>query len=92
MPRLPHCASVYKETPVFDATSVPAGLLASHRLKDNTWGQIEVLAGRLEYVLEDEANLTFVLRPGTSGSVAPTRPHHVSIGPDTRFRVKFLRI
>jgi tellurite methyltransferase len=92
MPRLPTCATVYKETTIFDATSVPAGLLASHRLKAGTWGQIEVLAGTLEYVIEDESNLIFVLRTGVPGIVAPARPHHVSVGPDTRFRVRFLRV
>jgi tellurite methyltransferase len=89
MPRLPACAAVYKETAIFDAASVPAGLLASHRLKPGTWGQIEVLSGRLEYVLEDESNLSFVLRSSVLGTVAPSRPHHVSVDSDTRFRVRF---
>jgi len=89
MPRLPVCAVLYKETAIFDATTVPAGLLASHRLKPGTWGQIEVFSGRLEYVLEDEANLSFVLRPAVVGVVAPSRPHHVSVDSDTRFAVRF---
>jgi tellurite methyltransferase len=91
MPRLPPTASCYKETVVFDENSVPAGLLASHRLRPGTWGQIVVLEGRVDYVIEDDPVLAFVLRPGVEGGVAPERPHHVRPQPGARFKVRFLR-
>jgi tellurite resistance-related uncharacterized protein len=91
MPRLPPSAVCYKESAVFDENSVPAGLLASHTLRVGTWGQIVVLDGRVDYVLEDDPSLSFVLRPGVDGNVAPERPHHVRLQPGARFKVRFLR-
>jgi tellurite resistance-related uncharacterized protein len=91
MPRLPPAAVCYKESPVFDQDSVPPGLLARHSLRAGTWGQIVVLDGRVDYVIEDEPALSFVLRPGVDGAVAPERPHHVRLQPGARFKVRFLR-
>ncbi|PRQ07571.1 DUF3565 domain-containing protein [Enhygromyxa salina] len=91
MPRRPPCATMYKQTPEYDETTIPAGLLRSHRLRGGAWGEIEVIAGTVEYVLEDEDNLTFALRPGVLGIVAPERPHHIALGPSARVRVRFCR-
>jgi tellurite resistance-related uncharacterized protein len=91
MPRMPPCATVYRSTEVFDAASVPAGLLRSHRLRPGTWGRIVVLQGRVRYVLEDEGELMFMLRPGVDGVVAPGRPHHVAPDADAALQVHFLR-
>lgn len=92
MPPLPACASVYKTSPEFDAASVPAGLRRSHRLKAATWARIEVIEGRVSYTLEDEQDLTLVLRPGVPGTVAPERPHHITPQPGARLRIEFLRV
>jgi tellurite methyltransferase len=91
MPRLPPRAAVYKETPVFDQQSVPGGLLASHTLRAGTWGQIVVIAGKLDYVIEDVPARAFVLAPGVDGAVAPESPHHVRLQIGARFKVRFLR-
>jgi tellurite resistance-related uncharacterized protein len=91
MPRLPPGADCYKETAVFDDRSVPPGLLASHTLRAGTWGQIVVLEGRVDYVIEGAPALSFVLRPGVEGNVAPEGPHHVRPQPGARFKVRFLR-
>lgn len=91
MPRLPPNAVCYKETSVFDQHSVPAGLLASHTLRAGTWGQIVVLEGKVDYVIEEEPVLAFVLRPGVDGAVAPEQPHHVTLQPGAQFMVRFLR-
>jgi tellurite methyltransferase len=91
MPRLPPAATCYKETRDFDERTVPAGLLASHTLRPLTWGQIVVLEGKLDYVIEGEPALAFVLRPGVEGNVAPESPHHVRLQPGARFKVRFLR-
>lgn len=92
MPRLPACARVYKSTPIYDVASLPSGLLQSHRLKRGSWGKILVLEGRVRYVLEDEGSLTFALRPGVPGIVAPERPHHIEVDPDARIQIDFLKI
>jgi tellurite methyltransferase len=91
MPRLPPRAVIYKETPVFDVHTVPNGLLARHTLGTGTWGKIVVLEGRVDYVIENDPPLSFVLRPGVDGGVAPGQPHHVTLQPGARFQVCFLR-
>lgn len=91
MPRLPADVAAYKQTAVFDASSVPAGLRRSHTLAAETWGEIVVEAGRVLYVLEDEGDWGVVLRPGVVGTIAPERPHHVEPEPDARFFVRFSR-
>ncbi len=91
MPRMPACAESYKQSPVYDADSLPAGLLRSHRLRAGSWGRIEVHAGWVHYVLEDEGDCTLVLRPGVDGVVAPERPHHIALDPGARVQVHFCR-
>jgi tellurite resistance-related uncharacterized protein len=89
MPELPSDVIAYKQTDVFDARSVPAGLKRSHTLKAETWGEIIVEQGRVLYVLEDEGEWGVVLRPGIVGVIAPERPHHVEPDDDARFFVRF---
>lgn len=89
MPRLPSDVAPYKNTGVFDARSVPAGLKRSHALEEDTWGEIVVEHGRVLYVLEDEGDMGVVLRPGVVGVIAPERPHHVELDEDARFFVRF---
>ncbi|MEP6654625.1 MAG: DUF3565 domain-containing protein [Myxococcales bacterium] len=91
MPRLPPLATTYKETAIFDERTVPTGLLARHALRADTWGRIVVIEGRVEYVVESDSPLRFVLRPGIDGGVAPEQPHHVTPQVGARFKVYFLR-
>ncbi len=91
MPKLPTDVAPYKQTPTFDARSVPAGLKRSHTLKADTWGEIVVEQGRVLYVLEDDGDVAVVLLPGVVGVIAPERPHHVEPDEDARFFVRFSR-
>jgi tellurite resistance-related uncharacterized protein len=91
MPRLPQAASEYNRTATFDATSTPAGLRKSHTTKDDVWGEIVVVEGRVLYVIENEEDASFVLRPGVPGAIAPQQPHHVEPYDDAKFYVRFLR-
>lgn len=91
MPRLPETVVEYKRTAVFDATTTPAGLRKSHTTKAGVWGEIVVEAGRVLYVIEDEADASFVLRPSVPGAIAPEARHHVEPYDDARFYVRFLR-
>jgi tellurite resistance-related uncharacterized protein len=91
MPRLPSTVSEYKRTSIFDAATTPAGLRARHTTKAGVWGEIVVLEGRVLYVIENEEDASFVLRPGVPGAIAPSAPHHVEPYDDARFFVRFLR-
>jgi ferredoxin len=91
MPRLPESASEYRRTMVFDASTTPLELRKRHTTKAGVWGEIVVLDGRVLYVIEDEKDASFVLRPGVSGGIAPAAPHHVEPFPGARFFVRFLR-
>ena len=92
MPRLPPRAVVYKQTAIFDEQSVPQGLLNTHDLRAGTWGQIVLMQGRLDYVIEEPLPLTVVLRPGVDGVVAPECRHHVRLHAGAQFQVRFLRV
>jgi tellurite resistance-related uncharacterized protein len=78
----------YKSTPVFDETTLPAGLRREHRTKPGVWGVIRVLDGRLRYqVLDPESEV--ILGPGRPGLVLPDQPHCVEpLGP-MRMQVDF---
>lgn len=91
MPRLPDSVAEYKRTAIFDEATTPAGLRARHTTKSGVWGEIVVLEGRVLYVLEDEEDASFILRPGLAGPIAPGVPHHVEPYDGGRFFVRFLR-
>lgn len=86
--RLPDGLRPYKRTPVFDQTSLPAGLRRAHRTKPGVWAVIHVLEGRLRYRILEPAGER-ILSPDTPGIVEPDQPHEVEpIGP-VRFFVEF---
>jgi len=93
-PQLPPGLEVYKRTPSFTETSVPAGLLGEHSTKAGTWGLIRVEAGTLRYLVTDprrdpaERLLTPEDPPGV---VEPTIVHRVEPQGPVRFHVEFLR-
>jgi tellurite resistance-related uncharacterized protein len=91
MPRLPAAVSEYKRTATFDATTTPGPLRKSHTTKAGVWGEIVVVEGRVLYVIENQPDASFVLRPGVPGAIAPDEPHHVEPYDDARFYVRFLR-
>jgi tellurite methyltransferase len=90
MPRIPSAVAEYKRTPVFDASSTPAGLRKSHTTKAGVWGEIVVVEGRVLYVIENEDDASFILSPGVPGAIAPEAPHHVDPYDDAKFFVRFL--
>ena len=71
----------YKSTPVFDETTLPAGLRKEHRTKAGVWGIIRVLEGRLRYRVLDPVSET-ILDADHPGVVLPDQPHLVEpLGP-----------
>lgn len=88
MGTIPADATPYKQTPRFDETTVPAGLLADHHVKPGVWGHIVVEEGKLEYTCPRGV---FVLRPGIMGIIEPEIVHHVRPLGTVRFYVEFLK-
>lgn len=91
MTTLPDDVVPYRRTREFTASTVPGGLLESHRTKAGTWARIVVLEGTLTYRVLAPRVLAFDLVPGRDGVVEPTVPHQVEPGPDARFYVEFYR-
>jgi truncated hemoglobin YjbI/tellurite resistance-related uncharacterized protein len=86
--RLPKAApqAPYKSTPVFDETSLPAGLRREHRTKAGVWGVIRVLEGRL---LFERGGETRVLVPGSPAVIHPEELHRVEPVGAMRMQVDF---
>ena len=79
-------AEPYKSTPVFDETSLPAGLRRDHSTKAGVWGVIRVLEGEL---LFERAGETRTLTPSSPALILPEEKHRVEpLGP-MRMRVDF---
>ena len=78
----------YKRTPVFDESSLPAGLRREHRTKPGVWGVIRVLEGRLRYQVLAPAS-EVILDPVHAGLVLPDQPHLVEPLGLMRMQVEF---
>jgi cupin 2 domain-containing protein len=88
---LPAGLTLRRTTDELDATSVPAALLRSHRIAPTVWGVLEVTAGTVAFVWEDQPDIPVVLASGDSMVIPPGVLHHVEPGPDARLRVSFHR-
>jgi len=87
---LPEDAHPYRSTEIFDETTLPAGLRREHRTAAGVWGRVELLEGRLRFVMP-ALGLDLVLEAGSAQLIPPGLPHHVEpIGP-IRMQVVFLR-
>lgn len=82
----------YRISPVFTETTVPPGLLRSHRTARGVWALVRVMDGRLLYrVLDPYAER--VLDPQSApGLVEPDVPHEVGLLGAVRFQVEFYRL
>ena len=78
----------YRTTPVFDETSLPAGLRRNHRTKAGVWGVIRVLEGELIFTLLDPPGEQR-LNPERPGLIIPEQPHFVTPAGPMRMRVEF---
>ena len=82
---LPDNLFAYRRTPIFDQDSLPAALRRRHTTKDDMWGLIVVLEGRLLYRLLDPRSER-VLDPQTPGVIKPRQAHEVEpVGPVSFF-------
>ena len=78
----------YRTTPVFDETSLPAGLRREHRTKAGAWGVIRVLEGEVVYTIIDPAEEQR-LTPERPGLIHPEQPHFVTPAGPMRMQVEF---
>ena len=88
---LPPDLRLVRTTPVFDETSVPAGLLAAHRVADGVWGRLVVQAGSLAFVFEDDPGGAQRGEAGRHVIIPPGRAHHLELDGPVRFVVEFYR-
>jgi len=91
VPVLPDGLTLARTTPLFDETSVPAGLLKAHQVADGVWGRLVVESGALEFVFEDEPSGVRRLVAGEHQAIPPQRPHHVQLVGAVTFCVEFHR-
>lgn len=93
--RLPDGARAYRRTEMFTETSLPPALRKDHATKENVWGLIHLVAGKLDYRITDprrDQTATVLTTGGAPGIVEPTILHHVQpLGP-VRFYVEFYRL
>jgi tellurite resistance-related uncharacterized protein len=76
----------YRTTPVFDESSLPAGLRQDHSTKAGVWGIIRVIEGRLRLFDRDGAQ---DLSPDRPGLIHPGQPHRVEPLGRMRMQVEF---
>jgi ferredoxin len=81
----------YREGPSWDAGAIPAGLLASHRLRAGVWGELVVLEGRVRLRYLAPLDRELVLEAGAVAAIPPELPHELELLGDVRLRLDFYR-
>jgi tellurite resistance-related uncharacterized protein len=81
----------YKTTPVFDESTLPAGLRRVHSTKEGVWGVVRLFEGRLRLSFP-ETGRDLVLTPGEPGFLEPGEPHLVEPLTPFRMQVEFYHV
>ena len=89
MHSIPDDCKSYKQTPVFNESTVPRGLLNAHQTKAGTWGKIVVLEGELLYRILEPEIVEHLLDSEHFGVVEPRVLHQVDPKGTVRFYVDF---
>lgn len=79
----------YKRTPVFDETTLPAGLRKRHSTKAGVWGVIHILEGKLLYRTLEPFNEVIADASMPSLIIEPQMEHEVDPVGSVRFYVEF---
>jgi len=87
-PALPVGSVLARTTPTFDATTVPAGLLAAH--ETSVWAELVVVDGVVVFVEESSGAATEVVA-GERIVIVPHVRRHVEPASSARFFVQFYR-
>jgi tellurite resistance-related uncharacterized protein len=91
-PEVPERAVVYKRSPTFTSAGCPPALLREHRTKAGVWGRIVVESGALTLTLCEPTSVELRVTPNRPGVLPPTALHYVTLDPETRFHIEFLRV
>ena len=86
--KLPPGVVKYKQTKIFDATTVPKGLLKDHATKAGVWGQLKVHTGVVTYTdvkSAEERNIS----AGSNQVIEPEALHFIQPSADAEFHVEF---
>lgn len=89
MKTLPADVRPYQQTPEFNETTIPPGLLRDHSTKPDVWGVINVLDGELEYHILEPVEERHHLTPDNPGIIEPAMRHQVKPLGLVRFYVEF---
>ena len=89
---MPTGLELARTTPEFTDATVPAALLAAHRVGPEVWGRLRVYAGRVRFVFEAEPSAAIELSAGEHVDIPPGEAHHVELQRDARFVVEFYRM
>ncbi len=89
MKHLPHNVTSYSQTPEFDESSIPDGLLKNHQTKEGVWGKIVILEGQLQYTINKPEIEVVILDESNYGVVEPTVFHEVKPLGKVKFYVEF---
>ena len=91
MASLPPGLTPYRQTPVFNASTIPEGLLRDHSTKAGVWGLIHVSYGTLKYRIADSGEVQTLTAGCEPGVIEPEVLHSVEpVGP-VSFHVEFWR-
>ncbi len=78
-----------RSSPVWDEQTIPAGLRRSHRMAGGTWGELQVIEGRMRFVMASEPVLDVVVRTDSAQAIPPEVAHRVEpLGP-VRFSITY---
>ena len=80
----------YKSTSIFDEHSLPDALQNAHSTKAGTWGVLEVIAGKLVYVVEHGGEKR-LMTAGERQLIEPEQRHHVELSGPMQMQVHFYR-
>ena len=87
---LPDGLRIVRTAGPFDATTVPAGLRASHRVAAGTWGRLQVLEGSVGFSMDTDPPITRRLGAGDEQPIPPGVPHRLTVEGPVRLTVDFL--
>lgn len=87
---LPDDVEYVRTTARFDERSVPAGLLAAHRVAAGTWAVLTVHHGGLRFVFADGPTERR-MEPGDTQVIPPLVVHHLVIDRPVSFDLAFHR-
>jgi tellurite resistance-related uncharacterized protein len=90
-PEVPPGFELVRTTATFDNRTVPAGLLAVHRVADGVWGRLVVRSGRVTFVFDDDPDHPIGVDEGQAVAIPPGRAHHLELAEPATFAVEFYR-